>query len=111
MALLLTIGQIFGQEINFFNGTLDEAIKQAKSEKKFIFFLIKKNPTEINKNIVEVIDRHAYDMAIYNEVEVSEFYNNNFINFLYEDAGYLTDSYVNILSSYQDKTNKNLSKK
>ncbi len=110
VALLLTIGQVFGQEINFFNGTLDEAIKQAKSEKKFIFFLIKKNPTEINKNIVEVIDRHAYDMAIYNEVEVSEFYNNNFINFLYEDAGYLTDSYGNLLSSYPDKATKNLAK-
>ncbi len=108
--LVLSSGQVFGQKINFFNGTLDEAIKKAKSEKKFIFFLIKKQPTEIHKNIVEVIDRHAYDMAIYNEVEVSEFYNNNFINFLYEDAGYLTDSYGNLLSYYPDKATKNIAK-
>jgi len=74
LTLLMQPAIAFGQEkargIQFFNGTMDEAIAKAKTEKKNIFFDAYASWCEPCKHM---------DQEIYTRPDVADFFNNNFI--------------------------------
>lgn len=67
--------QEINPEINFFQGTFDEAVQKAKDEKKFLF---------VDAYAVWCGPCKYMSKYVFTDLKVAEFFNANFINYKYD---------------------------